>query len=674
MDRSRAARSRRPRPRRRRAPHTLAAATALLTLVLAPAAGASGPSSGAAAWGYNASGQLGDGTTTIRRVPVPVANLTGVTAVAAGNEHSLALLSNGTVMAWGANREGQLGVGTTTGSRTPEAISGLSGVVAVAAGNEHSLVLLSNGTVMAWGSNEEGQLGVGTSKTTKSTTPVAVKGLSGVVAISAGDDFSLALLSNGTVMAWGAGDEGQLGNGKRAKSLAPVAVRGLTGVTAISAGGEHALARLGNGTAMSWGSNVERQLGMATKTKVVKEEGEEFVETEEEPENSDLPVAVQALTNVTAVAAGGAHSLALLGDGEVMAWGGDEDGQLGNGAEGAASNVPSAVAGLGGATAISAGAHHSLALLSGGTVLAWGYDPDGQLGNDSNLNSATPVAVQGLGGVAGVDAGASDSLSFGAPTPSVAAISPGSGPAAGGTSVTITGANLGEASAVRFGAVAASGFTVQSAGSITAIAPPGSGVVDVTVTTPVATSAVAPADRFAYLPAPSVTRTKPNKGPAGGGTSVTITGANLGEASAVRFGAVAASGFTVQSAGSITAIAPPGVAGPVGVSVTTPSGTSEASSHAQFKYEGPTVAALNPAAGPAAGGTTVTVAGSGFAPGSGQTAFELGKTPATSVECATTTSCTFVTPPAKAGVSDAVASVGATRGKKSPPGDRFTYE
>ena len=130
------------------------------------------------AWGCNDSGQLGNGTTTDSDVPVAVSGLGGVTAIAAGADHSLALLSDGTVMAWGYNGSGQLGNGTTTDSDVPVAVSGLSGTVtAIAGGGTHSLALLSDGTVMAWGRNGSGQLGNGT--TTDSHVPVAVSGLSG---------------------------------------------------------------------------------------------------------------------------------------------------------------------------------------------------------------------------------------------------------------------------------------------------------------------------------------------------------------------------------------------------------------------------------------------------------------------------------------------------------------
>ena len=145
----------------------------------------------AQAWGRNTNGQLGDGTQDIdRTTPVGVSGLTNVTTIAAGQSHSLALLSDGTVMAWGANFMGQLGDGTFTERLTPVPVSGLTNVIAIAGGGFHSLALLADGTVMAWGRNASGQLGDGT--TIDKTTPVAVSGLTNVAAIAAGSDHSLA--------------------------------------------------------------------------------------------------------------------------------------------------------------------------------------------------------------------------------------------------------------------------------------------------------------------------------------------------------------------------------------------------------------------------------------------------------------------------------------------------
>jgi len=172
--------------------------------------------------------------------------------------------------------------------------------------------------------------------------------------------------------------------------------------------------------------------------------------------------------------------------------------------------------------------------------------------------------------------------------------------------------------------------------------------------------------------APQVSKLKPKTGPAAGGASVTITGSGFTGASAVHFGGASAS-FTVNSASSITALAPPGTAGSADVTVTGPGGTSATSSADVFKYKPPTVTGVSPSTGPAAGGTKVTIAGSGFALGAG-TEFKFGKVLATAVSCSSTTSCTAAAPAAaKAGAVDVIALVGKAKSKKAPPGDSFTY-
>jgi alpha-tubulin suppressor-like RCC1 family protein len=407
----------------------LAAITATLMMATTAPAGAHVPYT-ATAWGRNTSGQLGDGTTVgpekcegteaCSASPVAVSALNGVTAVAAGGGHSLALLENGTVWAWGANGSGQLGNGTTTGSDVPVAVSELKGVTAIAAGGTHSLALLSNGTVVAWGNNSFGQLGNGTTK--ESNVPVAVSGLEKVKAISAGNSFSEAMLENGTVMAWGDNQEGQLGNGTKESSHVPVAVSKLTGVTAISAGGNHSLALLGaSGKVMAWGENSFGELGNG------------------KTEASAVPVAVVGLSErVNTIAAGGEHSLALLSNTTVVAWGENNDGQLGNGSHTGpescgkslipCSTTPVAVSKLSGVTAVAGGGEHTLALLKSGSVMAWGRNLNGQLGvgtsagpevcsAHANPCSTTPVPVSTHGTAAGVSAGAEHSLAFGPPPP-----------------------------------------------------------------------------------------------------------------------------------------------------------------------------------------------------------------------------------------------------------------
>jgi len=218
------------------------------------------------AWGDNTNGELGTGDPPVQHnAPTQVTAITGVKRVSAGLRHTLALKTNGTVWAWGNNAVGQLGNGTTSNSAVPVQVSGLTDIIAISAGELHSMALDSSGTVYAWGSNFYGQIGVDEA-TSYYTTPWPVDGLSsGVYSICAGYSHSVAMRSNGTVWTWGRNSVGQLGDGSWTNRRAPVQVSGLTGVVQISNHCYyHVHAVLSSGVTYGWGLNSTYQVGDGT--------------------------------------------------------------------------------------------------------------------------------------------------------------------------------------------------------------------------------------------------------------------------------------------------------------------------------------------------------------------------------------------------------------------------
>jgi alpha-tubulin suppressor-like RCC1 family protein len=371
-------------------------------------------------FGLNDSGEIGnDLKGVVQPLPVQVVGVGGsgmladVVDVSAGGRFTLALRDDGAVFAWGANGLGQLGNGDAPNDADhptqvvgPEGVGFLSDIVALDAGSDHALAVREDGAVFAWGNNSQGQLGVGNTGG-NSDVPVQVKGvggagsLSGIVDVGAGYYHSLARGGDGSVYAWGPDASLELGNGPGVSpSNTPVRVHGLgdagflAGVVEADAGAFFNIARLADGSVVAWGSGFGGTLGDG-----------------KSPTGSGVPVRVKGvggagiLASIVGVSAGNGHSVALLADGSVVSWGQNAAGQLGDDGGGTNRDVPVRVVGpgvsplLAGIVSVHAGYEHSLAVTADGGVFAWGNGFSGQLGDgNTGVTRDRPVPVKDLDG------------------------------------------------------------------------------------------------------------------------------------------------------------------------------------------------------------------------------------------------------------------------------------
>ena len=335
-------------------------------------------------------------------------------SLTAGGSHTCALLPSGAVKCWGLNWAGQLGQGDTASRGTAFATMGAelapialgTGRTAtqVAAGENHSCALLDNGTVKCWGDNYLGQLrgrssepvGDAPNEMGNSLPTVSLGAGRTATALAAGGDNTCAILDDGTLRCWGSGLSGQLGqssaNGLIDLGTGRTAVAVAVGGIGVPASGSHVCAILDTGDVKCWGHNGTGGLGLGDTA----DRGDDAGEMGDNLPTVDLGTGRTA----TAIAAGVRHTCALLDDGQVRCWGANAQGQLGlgdtvsrgDGPGEMGDALPTVDLGAGRtATSVSAGDHHSCARLDDASVRCWGYSSRGQLGlGDTTARGGSP--------------------------------------------------------------------------------------------------------------------------------------------------------------------------------------------------------------------------------------------------------------------------------------------
>lgn len=344
------------------------------------------------AWGFNGAGQLGDGSYESRLTPVKLESLSNVSFIAAGYQHSLAVTSTGQIFAWGDNGGAQLGDGTTVSRVSPQKVSIPSSVplsvtpVAVSAGSMFSVVLLSDGSYLAFGTNDEGQLGDG-SDVFQQKSPVLVKPSTSLKTLVAGSAHVLAIGQDGSLWAWGSNRSGQLGLGDKVTRKTPTAVGGVSNVAQVAAGQAHSLVSLASGALFTVGRNFNGQLGLGDTT------------------DRQVLTQVSGLGGVVSLDCGFQHSAVVSDEGALYTFGANWEGQLGLASSAACDPnqpsslncvlTPTAVDGLEEMLDSSAGYLFTAAVRADGVVFTWGSNNEGQLGDGTTTSRNTPAAIIG---------------------------------------------------------------------------------------------------------------------------------------------------------------------------------------------------------------------------------------------------------------------------------------
>ncbi len=324
-------------------------------------------------WGQNSTGQLGDGSTTVRSAPTQIGTDTIWTSVSAGVAFSMGRKSDGTIWTWGSNSRGQLGDGTSTQRNSPIQFTALSNVLNIRAGGNHTTVVKTDGTLWAWGDNSNGQLGLDSVDNLSHPTPVQVGTATTWQTVSPGNSDTIAIRTDGTVWGWGNNGAAQLGYLQRVPlPIAP----GLGQMVSAATSSNNTIAIRTDGTLWVWGSNGNGQRGTGSSDSL----------------SHPNPVQVGAGFTWQEARTGSNYVMGLRADGTLWGCGANASGQLGDGTT-TQRNTLIQIGTDNHWRSISCGNNFVLAVKTDGTLWAWGDNTNGQLGDGTTTQRLTPVQV-----------------------------------------------------------------------------------------------------------------------------------------------------------------------------------------------------------------------------------------------------------------------------------------
>ncbi|MBI5417584.1 Ig-like domain-containing protein [Candidatus Poribacteria bacterium] len=329
-------------------------------------------------WGKNSSGQLGDGTFEDKNIPTQIGSDNDWSRVSCGSSHTIAIKSNGTLWAWGKNSSGQLGDGTFEDKNIPTRIGNDNDWLSISAGWLYTIGIKNDGTLLAWGSNYYGQLGDGTN--IDKNIPIQINTDKDWAKVICGSGHTIGIRNDGTLWAWGNNNYGQLGDGTNESRNTPVQIGYYNNWNRISCGKYHTIGIKNNGTLWAWGNNYYGQLGDATNV----------------DKNEPIEIGFNNYNYhywISAVC-GSNHTIGISNFGTLWAWGRNNFGQLGYGLNVDYNrNIPDEIGINNDWLFIKAGDNFSICIRRNGSVLVWGSNYYGELGDGTNENKNTPVTL-----------------------------------------------------------------------------------------------------------------------------------------------------------------------------------------------------------------------------------------------------------------------------------------